>query len=392
MATGIHSRISTTRSGPASPRQAPVTRLLQLWWKLSPRARLGLVTGLCVALIALMGWEVHRSFNAPRGLYTFAISPLELREMSVQLTRLGIEHELNPQKDNLLVGPADRDRALAWLQHCGLPRKKRDYEPPQRGAFPAAGDSDTETAELCERLRVDLRELEGVADASVQLTLPDSNSFLPRESQPKSVACVMVTLQPGYSLGAEQARAIRSMVSSAVKGLAAEDVEVVDTRGRTAGSAEDAEGGLQGELRRGVEERMTLRAQQFLNRVFGEGKAFAAVTAELDFAEIEIRRKDVAGPEHYVVVQSKKESERYQRGQEPGEAQQLSAKKDGDYERIGEISKNDYDEGYMVKVDRMPRVQRVSCAVVVDRSVVVEPRQVRDLMTAAVGLDESRGD
>lgn len=390
MATGVHSRLQTGRTNPKTP-QAPWYLELprRAWTALTPRKRLALLGGLLVMVSGIVLLGQARAANAPRELYIFALAPVELRDVARELSLMGISHELNAEQDNLLVAPADRERALQHLRHCGLPRARAELVEAPPGAFEQPSEEERQ-ARLQERLRVDLRQFPGVADASVQLALPPGDYF-PGDHAPPT-ACVKVEMQLGQTLNRSQVDGMVAVVAASVSNLKPENVTVVDQHGRVlTASAADAEHELLGSLQASLELSLNQRAQSLLDRCLGPGHAFTSVTVELDTSEIEIRKQDVGGPEHYVVLQSRKESEEYGTSSDEEEAAQLTTGRDGrSYRKIGEITKRAHDINYFVKVDRMPRIARLSCAVALDRE--SQAAQVRELVKGAIGLDETRGD
>lgn len=125
MATGVHSRLQTGRTNPKTP-QAPWYFELprRAWTALTPRKRLALVGGVLALVSGIVLLGQARAANAPRELYSFAVAPVELRDMARELSLVGISHELNAEQDNLLVAPTDHKRALQHLRHFGLPRAR----------------------------------------------------------------------------------------------------------------------------------------------------------------------------------------------------------------------------------------------------------------------------
>ncbi len=390
MATGVHSRLQTGRTNPKTP-QAPWYFELprRAWTALTPRKRLVLVGGVLALVSGIVLLGQARSANSPRELYSFAVAPVELRDMARELSLVGISHELNAEQDNLLVAPTDHKRALQHLRHFGLPRARVELVDTPPGPFEQPSEDDR-LARLQERLRVDLRQFPGVADASVQLALPPSDYF-PGDHAPPT-ACVKVEMQLGQTLNRSQVDGMVAVVSASVSNLKPENVTVVDQQGRVlTASAANAEQELLGSLQASLELSLNQRAQSLLDRCLGPGHAFTSVTVELDTSEIEIRKQDVGGPEHYVVLQSRKEIEEYGASSHEEEATQISTGRDGrKYRKIGEITKRAHDVNYFVKVDRMPRIARLSCAVALDRE--AQAAQVRELVKGAIGLDETRGD
>jgi flagellar M-ring protein FliF len=122
-----------------------------------------------------------------------------------------------------------------------------------------------------------------VKQSKVILALPAKKNFLEEGGQPS--ASVVVELHGGKILGEDQIRGIRYLVSSAVEGLEADRVTVVDDRGKmlsrhdgsaVAGSSEIME------LKKRVEADLEERIEAILSKVVGHGKVIARVDATLN--------------------------------------------------------------------------------------------------------------
>lgn len=388
MATGIHSRLQTGRT-PAPQKNSRLDVVRRGWLSLSPRKRIALVAGLLLLLGGVLTFGQLKAANEPTELYPFAIAPVELRDMSRELATLGLAHELNANEDNLLVAPGKQTQARLCLRDRGLPRARPEHKKREYG--PMSPETETERlAALQEDLRIMLRQVEGVADGSVQIAMPPPNYGL--GGGPKATAAVKLEMQPGHSLSRTQVAGIVAMVSAAVTGLEADSVQVVDQTGRILTSqAENGEQEMLGSLQASLELTLNQRLQSLLDRCLGPGHAFAQVTVELDTSELEIRKKS-SDPNSFVVLQRRSEREEY--GAETAEDGSLMSA-DGSssgksYRKICEVTKGEANQSYFVKVDRMPRIARLSCAVALDRSAEIE--RVRELARGAIGINEERGD
>src|SRR5690606_27091166 len=74
-----------------------------------------------------------------------------------------------------------------------------------------------------------LKGLNGVSAASVRLAIPEQSVFV--EEQTPTTASVFLETRAGRSLTVDQILSVQHLVSSAVPGLVAEDVAVVDADG-----------------------------------------------------------------------------------------------------------------------------------------------------------------
>lgn len=128
-----------------------------------------------------------------------------------------------------------------------------------------------------------INTLDAVKQSRVILALPPKKTFLEEGGQPS--ASVVLDLQPGKQLNDDQVRGITHLVASAVENLEAENVTVVDSRGKvlsrqsqgaTAASAE-----LQ-EIKQKQERELESRVESILARVVGNGKVIVRVNAQLN--------------------------------------------------------------------------------------------------------------
>lgn len=125
--------------------------------------------------------------------------------------------------------------------------------------------------------------LTAVKQSKIILALPNKKTFLEEGGQPS--ASVVVELHSGKTLGEDQIRGIRYLVSSAVEGLDPDRVTVVDDRGKmlsrhgdgvTSGSSEIMD------LKKKVEADLEERIEAILSKVVGHGKVIARVDAQLN--------------------------------------------------------------------------------------------------------------
>ena len=128
-----------------------------------------------------------------------------------------------------------------------------------------------------------INTLNAVKQSKVILAIPNKKNFLEESGKPS--ASIVVELISGKHLTIEQVRGIQYLVASAVEGLEAEKVTVLDDRGKmlsrpgdatTAGSSELLE------LKRKIETDLEERIDGILTRVVGNAKVITKVDASLN--------------------------------------------------------------------------------------------------------------
>ena len=154
-----------------------------------------------------------------------------------------------------------------------------------------------------------INTLTAVKQSKVILALPNKKTFLEEGGQP--TASVVVELQPGKILGEDQIRGIRYLVSSAVEGMDADRVTVVDDRGKmlsrhgdsaTSGSSEIMD------MKKKVEADLEERIEAILSKVVGHGKVIARVDASLNHKTMQAVEESV-DPEKTAIKSSQSEEE-----------------------------------------------------------------------------------
>jgi flagellar M-ring protein FliF len=128
-----------------------------------------------------------------------------------------------------------------------------------------------------------INTLTAVRQSKVILALPAKKTFLEEGGRP--TASVVVELQAGKILSADQVRGIQFLVASAVEGMDAERVTVLDERGKMLSRGGDSVAGGSDELmdlKRKVESDFEGRIEQMLSKVVGQARVIAKVDASLN--------------------------------------------------------------------------------------------------------------
>ncbi len=247
-----------------------------------------------------------------------------------------------------------------------------------------------------------------IAMARVHIASTGSNPFQ-RGVTPKASVSVTST---GAAITAQQAKAIRFLVSSAVAGLASEDVAVIDANGALIGTADDA-------APAGIDDKAQIlrdRVQRLLEARVGFGNAFVEVSVDT-VTESEAIRERIFDPDSRVAISTDTEERNNTSteagggnvtvasnlpDEEGGNGENSSSQNSESRERINyEVSETERE------IVRAPgAIKRLTVAVLVNDTVVegengveelaprdqVELDALRDLVASAVGFDEARGD
>ncbi len=423
MAQEIEAAPSPPALAPAEgPRHGPAAFLAQIQ-ALGPGRilALGLVAAGLLALLAFIAFRVAE----PRYTLLFGgLQPADAAALVDRLEALGTPYRLSERGDAVLVPAEEVTRLRMTLAQDGMPAGDVvGYE-----LFDGANGFTTTDFLANVNLR---RALEGelartiaslreVRAARVHLVQPQRRLFQ-REVETPS-ASVLLTLNGAAELDRRQVEGVRYLVASAVPGLAAERVTVMDDRGNLLARGEDGSGPFlldrTEEYRRAYEEQLRAKLVSLLERSIGPGRVDAQVTAEIDFDELSVT-EELYDPQGQV-VRSTRTTEEVSNRNEAGADNAVTVGNNlpaapaagggptsqEQVERTEETVNYEISRKQRLQRKRGGTVRRLFVAIQVDGSyvddgsgnLVFEPRdreelaQLEALARSAVGIDEERGD
>jgi flagellar M-ring protein FliF len=388
---------------------------LNIWSALQPRQRL--IAGLALVAIFAAVWGVWQAAREPgMALLYSGLDPQAAAEVGAAAQATGVEVEV--EGGEVRVTASERDRVRMALAAQGLPRSgPAGYEILDRlDGFGATSEMFAAAywrAKEGELARTILAA-PGVRSARVHIANPVGRPFQ-RGARPS--ASVTVTTAYG-ALDTGQAEAIRFLVASAVAGLSPESVSVIDAahgvvlRMGEAGDARDA-------AAQGASREIALRGEieRLLAARVGEGKAIVTVAVETT-SESETTVERIVDPNTRVAISTdtRELSDTGGGGAGGGAtvASNLPVEGGGGAQGGAPRARSETEERVNYEVSETTRertrragdVKKVTVAVLVDgvsttgadgaRSWSPRPEaeieQLRDLVRAAVGYDEGRGD
>jgi flagellar M-ring protein FliF len=259
-----------------------------------------------------------------------------------------------------------------------------------------------------------IRAIDRIQAARVHLVLPERPLFSREAPEPSASIVVRVRGQ----LEAQQVRAIRHVVASAVNGLKPQRVSIVDEAGQLLadGAADPSNDGATGDERRaGFEKRMRSQVEAIVSSVVGIGRARVQLSADFDYNKV-TQTSDRYDPDGRVLRSSQTREESSATADTNGQvtvnnelpgnqAQQGTQAKDQS-KKTEETSNYEISRTTKTEVTEAGRVNRISVAVLVDGSygkndkgeTVYQERskdqldRIAALVRSAIGFDSKRGD
>ena len=378
---------------------------------LDPARRLFVLLAVAGTFAAVL--MLARSAGSPSlSLLYSGLEPAAAGEVIGRLETMGIVHDV--RGDAIFVESGRRDALRLALAADGLPRGAAGYEILDNlsgfGTTAQMFDAAYWRAKEGELART-IQSLPDVMAARVHIAGPDRQPF---SRQVPAAASVVVTTSSGR-LPAGQARALRFMVSSAVRGLSPDDVSVIDSQGGLIpGGADGPDTVLEAADRAEV---LRKNVERILEARVGPGRAIVEVNVETVTEREEIVER-VFDPDGRVAISTiTEETTSNAQDQRDGAVTVAGNLPDGDAGGAGANS-NSQEAGTREQVNyevsetqrelvRMPgAIKRLSVAVLIDgiRTTAADgtetwaPRPaeeleaLRELVSSAVGFEEGRGD
>jgi flagellar M-ring protein FliF len=266
-----------------------------------------------------------------------------------------------------------------------------------------------------------ISSLSEIAQARVHIVLPKDSIFTEKGENAK--ASVVVTLKKGAELSKSSVAGIKGVVAGAVPDLNTYNVSIVDDEGNFLSQSLENGDAAQAEMESGareqIEKEITGKVVSILEPIVGKGKVHANASINLDFNTTE-QTEETYNPNPPVILSHQKSEERSgassgpssNSGTQSNSASNSVQSTGSGPERVRQSEVTNYEVNKMVRHTIQPKgtIRRMSVAVILDHKTVYgktkdgktsarqEPRSQQDidsyrqLVLAAVGFDEQRGD
>jgi len=401
----------------------PTDQINQLLGTLSIRQRWTIAMAVVLVAAGVYGFSLWQRENGFRPLY----SGLAAEDAALVLQKLketGVPYRLSSSGGTISV-PEERVAELRLeMAGAGLPKNGRiGFE-----LFDKTNFGITEFAEHVNYRRALEGELERsvmsvaeIEQARVHISLPQESVFL--EARQPAKASVLIKIRPGATLPDTAIPAITNLVASAVEGLSPDNVSVLDMRGNLLNrpkkigppSADETSSDAL-EYRHKVEQDLVAKLDSTLEPVVGAGRFRTAVSAECDMTSGE-QSEETFDPTHSVMSSSQKTEDTSTTSRAPtGIPGTPSTLPDTSPKPVGtggttsrKTESINYQTSRTVKRTVLPQgaIRRLSVSVLLDQDVhwenggskrvLVPPsddrmKAIRELVSAAAGLNPARGD
>jgi flagellar M-ring protein FliF len=254
-----------------------------------------------------------------------------------------------------------------------------------------------------------IKSIDGVEAATVHLVMPQKDVFA--DDQSKTTASVLVATSPSQPLSTQQVQAIVHLVASSVEGLDPTQVTVAGADGKilsAGGGAAVATGGDSGSDSATVsfQNRLNTSLQNLIDSVVGPGHSAVTTTAQLNFDQTETTTKTYTSDPSVAALSESISREAYN-GNGNGTTGGVlgpdnlqvpngvgSTAGTGQYVNSNTVRDNAINSIMEVSKQAPGKIDKLSVAVLLDSTTAgtVNAAQIQQLISAAAGIDPTRGD
>ena len=262
-----------------------------LWSKVGLNQKIALAVVLAVFAGALFFWGSWNQRSA-YGLLYKGLQHKDAGEIVNLLKADEIPYRIEDEGTTILVPAGTVYDLRLKLAGQGLPREEAGWELFDQNRLGTLSDfvqKVNHTRALQAELERTIGRLKQIEWAKVHIVEARESVFV--EQAQEARASVVTKTRGGETLSESQIAGITHLISGAVRGLPPGNVTITDHTGRQlsrpGGNDAASLAASQLDYRRSVEEHLSSRATQMLERVLGPGRAAVTVSAEIDFTATE---------------------------------------------------------------------------------------------------------
>jgi len=379
------------------------------WQKLNKGVQI-LIIVMTIVMAGVFGYLIFQgTSNSYQPLFT-NLTTEDTAAIVERLDENNVDYQLGGNGNTILVPESEIYRLRLDMASAGLP---------DQGVvgFEIFNSSDFGTTEFERRVNYyralggelsrSIQSISGIEFARVQITPPEESLFAAEEKA--ATASVMVKLNPGYNMEADQVSAVQNLVASGVQDLPLAEVTIVDTNGNLLSQPTNSSDGQWSDpqnfaMQMEFESALKNDLNSLLTKVLGPNNFAVQVNANLNFDQRQAESKtytpvvDDSG-----IVRSEEMNTETQEngvtGGAPGtdanipQYQGEGAAEGSSYERENTITNYEINERIEQHVYAPGEVERLSVSVMIDQGTDEETiDQIRNAIAAAIGYNEERGD
>jgi len=280
------------------------SKVVETWGSFSVKTKWLLVGTFVVTLVLLSVFVYMASKPNLTPLYS-GLSPSEAGEIKSAIEERGILVEVSPDGQTISVPNTEVANLKVALAAEGIPKSGNvNYSIFSENMGLGMTDRQFDVVErdaMQNELSALIKQIDGVNDANVMITLPKENIWITDEEQ-VATASVVVKGDPSFQLDQKQVNGLYHLISKSVPNLPTDQIVIMDQNGQTYDMQDQklADTTLsvyqeQREIRKDIEQDIQRELQQMLGLILGRDKVVVSVMASIDFTK-EKREEQLVEP------------------------------------------------------------------------------------------------
>ena len=275
------------------------------FWSSRTKNQKGAMIGTLVAIIALAGVITYFSTKTNMVPLFTEITPTEVGKIKEVLDAQGTTYEIASGGTNILVPEDQVDALTVSLAAQGYPETgaiNNSFFTTNAGFGMTDNEFDViKLAALQTELANLIKQIEGVRNAQVMISMPEEKVFLKEPTQESSVAVILNT-EPGYQFTDEQIKTLYNLVEKSIPNLSTDNIRIsnqyaeyydLDAAQNGSNSIGSVDGQMQ--VKKTIERDLQRQVQTMLGTLMGEDKVVVSVTTDIDFKQ-ENREENLVKP------------------------------------------------------------------------------------------------
>jgi flagellar M-ring protein FliF len=276
--------------------------LKEYWTSRSKKQRTIMISAVLLILMVsgVITYLTTKSTLVP--LYS-NLTPSETGTIKENLDGRGIESEISDGGQTIKVPEKMVDTLKVELAAEGLPKSGSiDYSFFSQNAGIGTTENEFNVLKL-DAMQTELANLikgiDGINDAKVMITLPESGIFVTDQTEGASASIVLNT-KPGYEFEQNQITALYQLVSKSVPNLPTDNIVITNQNFEyfDLENNNNSQGTVfanQQEIKKEIERDIQRQIQSMLGTLMGQDKVVVSVTADIDFSQ-ENREENLVTP------------------------------------------------------------------------------------------------
>lgn len=364
------------------------TKFSGFWGSRSKKQKIALISSIVVVLAIAAIITYFATRVTYKALYS-NLTTTEVGQIKEQLDAQGVKYELGEGGTTILVPEDQADDLLVSLASQGYPKSGEiDYSFFSDNAGFGMTDNEfnvLKVASVQTELAKLLKQMDGINDAKVMLSIPESSTFVSSSKDEEAAsASIVLDTAAGQQFSDDQIKTLYNLVAKSVPNLSTDNIvitnqynEYFDLSSDSLGS--NGSGGAANQLavKKQIEKDLQRQVQSLLSNIMGAGKAVVTVTSDIDFTQEQrtenlvepVDKENIAG----IAISAQKISETYS-----GNGAAAAGTPEGDdptdnnttYEENGSNGSGDYEKTEETVNNEVNRIKK---------QITESPYRVRDL-------------